>query len=162
MLFQICHFCFTRGPKVTTKQTGTMVTVEAECHMCGEIYKWQSQPFMMGSFPAGNLLLRFGMLTAWASVRKVLLVLKHMGVWVFHEPTYYYHQRHFLIPSIVKYWRSYQAKMFESLRGKDVVLAGDGCHDSVGHSAKYGTYTVFCCTVGLILHFTLVQVNVSM
>ena len=159
MLFQICHHCFARNPEITTKQTGTMITVISTCTACSKIHKWQSQPLMRGNFPAGNLLLSFAMLTAGASLRKVLLVFKHMGLMVFHEPTYYYHQRHFLFPAVVKYWRSYQAKLFEALQGKDVVLAGDGRHDSMGHSAKYGTYTIFCCTVGVILHFSLVQVN---
>ena len=36
----------------------------------------------------------------------------------------------------------------------------DGRHDNMGHSAKYGTYTMFCCTVGLIIHVVLVQVGV--
>ena len=40
-----------------------------------------------------------------------------------------------------------------------VILAGDGHHDSMGHSAKYGAYTIFCCTLPMILHFTLVQVK---
>ena len=40
-----------------------------------------------------------------------------------------------------------------------MVLAGDGRHDSMGHSAKYGTYIIFCCTVGLIIHIVLVQVT---
>ena len=44
--------------------------------------------------------------------------------------------------------------------GKEVVLAGDGRHDSMGHSAKFGTYTMFCCTAGLIIHVVLVQVGV--
>jgi hypothetical protein len=37
-------------------------------------------------------------------------------------------------------------------------LAGDVRHDSMGHSAKYGTYTIFCCTIGLIINIVLVQV----
>ena len=40
-----------------------------------------------------------------------------------------------------------------------VTLAGDGRHDIMGHSAKYGTYTIFCCTVGLIIHIVLVKVG---
>jgi hypothetical protein len=40
----------------------------------------------------------------------------------------------------------------------DLVVAGDGRHDSMGHSAKYCAYTVFCCTVPFIIHFALVQV----
>ena len=138
-----------------------MTTITTKCHSCCQVFSWQSQPFIMGNIPAGNLLLSFAMLTAGASIRKVLLVLKHMGVMVFHEPTYYYHQRHYLIPSIVKHWRQYQQKVFDSLRGKDVILSGDGRHDSMGHSAKYGTYTIFCNTVGKILHFSLVQVNLT-
>ena len=42
-----------------------------------------------------------------------------------------------------------------------VVMAGDGRHDSMGHSAKYCAYTMFCCTLGLIVHFSLVQVEIN-
>lgn len=90
---------------------------------------------------------------------KVLLLFKHMGLLCYSEATYYYHQRHLLFPTIMKFWHSYQEKVITSLNGKEVVLAGDGRHDSMGHSAKYGTYTIFCCTVGLIIHIVLVQVN---
>ena len=43
--------------------------------------------------------------------------------------------------------------------GQKAVIAGDGQHDSMGHSAKFGAYTIFCCTLPLIIHFSLVQVN---
>ena len=87
-------------------------------------------------------------------------VFQHMGVLVYNEPTYYYHQRHLLIPTVVSFWRKYQKNILDTLKGKEVVLAGDGRHDSMGHSAKFGTYTMFCCTVGLIIHVVLVQVGV--
>ena len=109
----------------------------------------------MGRFPAGNLLLSFVILCAGASVKKVLTVFRHMGILVYNEPTYYYHQRHLLIPAIISFWQKYQAKLLDPLKGKGVVIAGDGRHDSMGHSAKYGTYTIFCCTVGLIIHIVL-------
>lgn len=135
-----------------------MLTIEAECSNCGETHTWKSQPDLLGKFPAGNLLLSFAVLSAGTSIRKVLLVFRHMGMLVYHEPAYYYHQRHLLIPSIVAFWRNYQKKLLEQLKDKEVVLAGDGRHDSMGHSAKYGTYTFFCCTIGLIIHIVLVQV----
>ena len=113
----------------------------------------------MGKFPAGNLLLSFATLCAGASIKKMLTVFRHMGVLVYNEPTYYYHQRHLLIPTIISFWRKYQTKLLDSLKGKEVVLAGDGRHDSMGHSAKYGTYTIFCCTVGLIIHIVLLQAS---
>ena len=39
-----------------------------------------------------------------------------------------------------------------------VVMAGDGHHDSMGHSAKFYAYSMFCCTLAKIIHFDLVQV----
>ena len=41
------------------------------------------------------------------------------------------------------------------------MLAGDGRHDSMGHSAKFGAYTMFCCTLPMIIHFALIQVRVK-
>ena len=99
-------------------------------------------------------------LCAGASIEKVLTVFQHMGVLVYNEPTYYYRQRHPLIPTVVSFWRIYQKKILDTLKGKEVVLAGDGRHDSMGHSAKFGTCTVFCCTVSLIIHGVLGQVGV--
>lgn len=42
--------------------------------------------------------------------------------------------------------------------GEGIVMVGDGRHDSMGHCAKYGAYTMFCCTLTKIIHFSLVQV----
>lgn len=148
------------NPEVTSSQTGTLITIETKCNACKEIFTWKSQPFLLGKFPAGNLLLSFAVLCAGASIKKVLMVFQHMGVLVYNEPTYYYHQRHLLIPTVVSFWRKYQKKILDTLKGKEVVLAGDGRHDSMGHSAKFGTYTMFCCTVGLIIHVVLLQVGV--
>lgn len=158
LLFQYCHLCLWPKPNISVSQTGTLITIETKCQKCKKTYTWKSQPLLLGKFPAANLLLSFAIICAGASVKKLLLVFKHMNVLVYQETCYYYHQRHLLIPSIVTYWRSYQAKILETLKGKEVVLAGDGRHDSMGHSAKYGTYTIFCCTVGLIIHIVLVQV----
>ena len=50
--------------------------------------------------------------------------------------------------------------MFAKLKatGNTLVISGDGRHDSMGHSAKFGAYTIFCCTLPLVIHFALVQV----
>ena len=134
-----------------------MLTIDAKRKLCNETMTWKSRHYLLGKFPAGNILLSFGILSDGASTAKVLRVFKHIGLLGYNEVAYYYHQRHLLFPSIVLYWRSYK----KSLNGKDVILAGDGRHDSMGHSAKYGTYTVFCCTIGLIIHIVLVQVTVG-
>ena len=160
LLFQYCHLCMAPSPEVSPSQTGTLLTIETKCSACKGIFTWKSQPFLLRKFPAGNLLLSFAVLCAGASIKKVLTVFQHMGVLVYNEPTHYYHQRHLLIPTVVSFWRKYQKKIFDTLKGKEVVLARDGRHDSMGHSAKFGTYTMFCCTAGLIIHIVLVQVGV--
>lgn len=159
LLFQYCHICLTPNPEVTSSQTGTLPTIETKCNKCKEIFTWKSQPFLLWKFPAGNLPLSFAVLCAGASIKKVLLVFHHMGILMYNEPTYYYHQRHLLLPTVISFLRKNQKKILDTLKGKEVVLAVDGHHDSMGHSAKYGTYTIFCCTVGFIIHIVLLQAS---
>ena len=134
-----------------------MLNINIYCKNCKENFTWKSQPYLFKKFPAGNILLSFGILCAGASVKKVLRVFKNMGLLGYNEVTYYFHQRHFLFPSIVSHWHSYQEKILDSLQGKEVTLAGDGRHDSMGHSAKYCTYTMFCCTIGVIIPRVVIQ-----
>ena len=131
-----------------------MLIIESHCDNCNQSFTWKSQPYLFGKFPAGNILLSFAILCAGASVRKVqgsmkqcilsvnphnseslvsiyffvkvLRVFKNMGLLGYNEVTYYYHQKHFLFPSIVSYWRTYQKNILDSLKEKEVVLAGDG------------------------------------
>lgn len=66
----------------------------------------------------------------------------------------------FVFPAILQHWETYRAGMIEQLKiSKDVVWSGDGRFDSMGHSAKYGLYTMFCCTTLKIIHFELLQVK---
>ena len=50
--------------------------------------------------------------------------------------------------------------MMDKLKKLDggVVIAEDGRHDSMGHSAKFCAYTIFCCTSPMIIHFDIIQV----
>ena len=51
--------------------------------------------------------------------------------------------------------------MIEKVKAPEnpLIIAGDGRHDSMGHSAKYCAYTTLCCTIPQIIHFSLVQVQ---
>ena len=49
---------------------------------------WKSQLHLLGKFPAGNIFLSFGSLSAGASTTKVLRVFKHMGRLGYNEVTY--------------------------------------------------------------------------
>ena len=55
--------------------------------------------------------------------------------------------------------KKYQKGLMDKLKSNEesLVLA-DGRHDSMGHSAKYRAYTIFCCTEPAVINFSLVQV----
>eukprot|EP00112_Aurelia_sp_Birch-Aquarium-sp1_P023357 Seg693.2 transcript_id=Seg693.2/GoldUCD/mRNA.D3Y31 product="hypothetical protein" protein_id=Seg693.2/GoldUCD/D3Y31 len=123
---------------------------------------WKSQPDMAGTrIPAGNFLLSFAILVAGASATKIWTVFGHMELACISLTTYYTHQREKLFPSVYLHWKKYQRKLISDLNslGEQLVVTGDARHDSMGHSAKYGLYSVFCCNTPSIAHFELVQRN---
>lgn len=70
------------------------------------------------------------------------------------------HQKNFLFPVILNYWEQYRASLVEKLKNMaNVVWSGDGRFDSMGHSAKYSAYTMFCNTILKVVHFELLQVS---
>ncbi len=137
-----------------------MVSITQNCPKCGDgAFMWKSQPTILGGFQAGNLLLSLGVLMAGASFTKVHLVLKHAGISVFHPRTFFRHQRKFLFPAILNYWESYQKSLISKIKKlKQVEWCGDGRFDSMGHSAKFGAYSLFCSAVNKIVHIELLQV----
>ena len=80
MLFSmLCFKCKAAKPTVESLKNGSMITVLQHCPNCGNnAFKWSSQPLMFGKFPARNIIL--GVLVAGASISKVLLVFKHIGM----------------------------------------------------------------------------------
>lgn len=150
-----CFKCKTDSPSVSMRKNGTMVTVVQSCRSCaGKSFTWQSQPFILGRYPAGNVMLSFGILMAGASASKVLLCLKHMGLSVISLRTFFLHQNKFLFPSILSSWENYKSRMVDQLKKiSNAVWCGDGRFDSMGHSAKYGVYSMFSSTIMKIVHF---------
>lgn len=145
------------------KQRGTMVIVSQHCSTCGdEAFTWRSQPLIFGRYPAGNILLSFGVLMAGATISKILLVFRHMGLSAYSARTFFVHQKNFLFPVVLNYWERYRAALVSQLKDvANVVWSGDGRFDSMGHSAKYGAYTMFCNTILKVVHFELLQVNAN-
>jgi len=117
---------------------------------------------MFGKYPAGNILLSFGVLMTGASISKIFLVFWHMGLSAYSPRTFFVHQKSFLFPIILSYWERYGAYLIAQLKNvANVVWSGDGWFDSMGHSAKYGAYTMFCNTILKVVHFELHQVSDS-
>ena len=156
-----CFKCRKHTPVVTAVKNGTMVTMTQNCPECGDgAFKWSSQPLIFGRYPAGNILLSFGILMAGASVSRLLLVFKHMGMCCTSIRTYFLHQKQFIFPAILHHWELYRKGLMNKVKQvKNAAWCGDGRFDSMGHSAKYGTYSMFCCSpIDKIVHFELLQV----
>lgn len=153
-----CFNCQTESPKPVLKKNGTMVKVIQLCKNCPG-FTWQSQPLVLGKFPAGNVLFSFAVLMAGASISKVLLFCRHMGLLAISIRTFFVHQKNLLFPSILHHWETYRIQLLNSLKSTDDVWSGDGRFDSMGHSAKYGAYTMFSPTIMKVVHFELLQVK---
>jgi hypothetical protein len=155
-----CFNCKEGKPQVMVKQNGTMVTITQKCTNCTDGFVWRSQPLLLGRYAAGNVMLSFAVLMAGASISKILLVFRHMGLAVFSIRTYFRHQRHLVFPSIFYYWKTYRKSLIDKAKGLNrVEWSGDGRFDSMGHSAKYGVYTMLCTTLMKVVHFEIVQVS---
>ena len=65
-----------------------------------------------------------------------------------------------LFPTIYIYWKKYQSRLLDRIKtsNEPIILSGDARHDSMGHSAKYGAYSICSNTLSSIVHFDLVQV----
>ncbi|KAM7429649.1 hypothetical protein ABFA07_019532 [Porites harrisoni] len=165
LLFNFCHVCKTDNPSIEERQIGTKAVVTSTCHnpKCPkQVNTSHSQPNMPNSgIAAGNFLLCIAVLLAGGSATKVFRIFSHMGLGCVSLNTFFKFQRNKLFPTISLYWEKYQAKLLEKVKAIQggIVLAGDGRHDSMGHSAKFGAYTMFCCTLPMIIHFALIQRN---
>ena len=139
-----------------------MVKVTQEYTKCLYGFEWSSQPVIMGVYAAGNILLSFAIIMGGASISKVSLVFRHMGLAMQSVQSYFHHQRRFLFPTINRYWQTYRITCIEKVKEMDeAVWSGDGRFDSIGHSAKYGFYSMFCTSdkIMKILHFEIVLVR---
>ena len=56
-------------------------------------------------------------------------------------------------------WAKQQNDLFDKIRGQGLLVGGDGRSDSMGYSAKYGSYTTVDLKRNKILHVDLVQSN---
>ena len=151
------------------------VKSQAQKLQCGEMVQWFLLPSIAKSvvtslFFGGHSHLFLGniqlatcysvLVMAGLSPNRLILAGRHMGLSVISPRCYFKHQQKYLFPIITGYWK----KMRDSLVGKmceieKVTLSGDGRFDSVGHSAKYCSYSMFCNKLGKIVHFEIIQVR---
>ena len=156
-----CFNCKNVKPNVEMIENGSMVIVIQRCKHCEpkDHFHWRSQPYILGKHPAGNMLMSFGILLSGCCINKALLMFRHIGLLGISRRTYCKHQQKFLFPAIIKHWKTYQSKMIDLLKNvSENKWSGDGRFDSMGHSAKYGTYTMFSSAISKLVCFKVCQV----
>ena len=159
-----CFHCCAPEPCAEGTICGSMITIVQACKICGPLRKfiWRSQPLVLGKYPAGNIMTSFGMLMSGVNINQTLLMFKHVGLPSISRRTFCYHQRKFHFPMIQKVWNAYQDDLLKQIKQVDgSTWSGDGRFDSMGHSTKYGTYSLYNNNISKIAHFELLQVQFS-
>lgn len=163
-LLQWCHCPKCGCHDVNSQQfatSGSQLSITLNCLSCGSLTTWYSQPFIK-QVPAGNLLMSAAVLFAGASSTKALRVFCHMNVAAVSARTFHRHQRCYLHPAVRSVWRDQQSSLLAVVRGSPVVLGGDGRADSMGHSAKFGSYALMDLQRNKVLDVQLVQVTLGL
>ena len=116
---------------------------------------------MLGNTPAGNVLLSGAILFAGATATKILRVMNHMKLATISLRTFLTHQREYLQPVVQHVWACHQTRAVEELqvKGRPLIIGGDGRADTPGYSAKYGAYTVMNLEDNKVIDAQLVQVS---
>ena len=92
-------------------------------------------------------------LTSGITISQRLLMFKHVSLCSISMRTYFYQQKNLLFPAVLTHWERYQSTLIEKVKlAMDVQWSGHSHFYSMGHSAKYGSYTMFCNTISKIVH----------
>ncbi|XP_033725289.1 uncharacterized protein LOC117315251 [Pecten maximus] len=159
-LFRACPLCSSPSLGNITHSMGTLIKIEQDCGVCGHNRVWNSQP-MVGSIPLGNLKMSCGILFSGALPAKTLRIFQFMNLPSISKETFMKHQKSYLQPAIVDFWRERQRMYLEEARrnGRPICIGGDGRCDTPGHSAKFGSYSVMDLDKGQVIDVQLVQSN---
>ena len=162
-LFKKCVNCGSNTEGAVVSKRGTLIHVQQKCTGCDTNRNWASQPYI-GNMPIGNLLLSAAILFSGSQAAKALRMFNIMNVSGIARSTFFRHQRLYLQPTVIQYWKHQQEELLGQLKEQDggLVLAGDARSDSPGHCAKYGSFTVIEAGVNKVLDIQVVQVLLSM
>ena len=156
-LFQICLKCGSVATITKVSTIRTMLTVE---HVCiqGHHEKWRSQS-MLKKLPEGTLRLAAGILFSGLGFQGTKDLFTIAGIQFFSKTQFFSIQKAILFPAINHVYLTYQDIILERLRSlSNVEVVGDGRCDSLGYSAKYGTYSLMDSTTNQLICFIVVHV----
>ena len=115
-LFSLLKECPVCHSPVTLSSTtnGTLVKVTRECASCSHNNVWHSQT-IINDYPAGNLLMSTGILSAGLLPQKAIRLFEFMNCATISRRTFFRHQKHLLHPAISTVWTNQQFQMLSVL-----------------------------------------------
>ena len=123
--------------------------------------EWVSQP-LVNRAAAGNVLLSGAILFTENTFLHVSEIASTINLAFLSKSDYHKWQKKHLFPVINDLWQQEKAAVLTDLiNSNSVTLLGDGCCDSPGFSAKYGTYTMMDKGSEKIVNFKVCRVKRS-
>lgn len=121
--------------------------------------QWKSQPEAVRFTSQGNLDIVSAITFAGIPVAKFIQFSWLMNLKFMHDATFYRIRNSYIAPVIRKHWKTNQDSVLQELKQcESVYLIGDGRHDSPGHNAKFGTYTLMDSVSGKVVESTVMSV----
>jgi len=158
LLLSICLTCYSTDVQLYQKLSGCMLIVFIKCLCCKTLREWRSQPEIKGT-PYGNVLLSGSILFTGALPSKVIRLLTSLSIACISPRTFFRHQQRYLHQVVSEIWLSKRDSYLVELKDEQLIVGGDGRCDSMGHCAKYGSYTAIELTNNKVLTVELVQSN---
>jgi hypothetical protein len=84
---------------------------------------------------------------------------RFINIKVMSTRTFFYHQKDVLHQAVRNVWVRKRNILLEDLKDKELVLGGDARCDSMGHCAKFGSYSLMELDRNKIITTEIVQVN---
>ena len=158
MLLSICLVCFSRKVTVHLKLCGSMVDQCIKCMCCNFVREWRSQPEIRGAHLL-EMICWLGLLFSGGLQGQLLRALQSINIDGISPRTLFTHQSNYLNNVVNNVWFSQHNTLLNELQGTGLVVGADGRCDSMGHSAKYGSYTAMDLDRNKVLTVELVQSN---
>ena len=158
LLLSIGHFCFSTNVNVSSVMMGSMLLVVIKCSHCKSVREWCSQP-KIRRMSVGDILLSGALLFSGSPPRKTFRMLQSINIICHKTRSFFRHQNNHLHPTIQHQWTSQQHALLQHTKDSGLIIGRDARCDSMGHSAKYGSYTAVDLERNKILNVELVQSN---
>ena len=125
---------------MTSVLFGSMLIAAIKCPHCKSVWEWSSQPKIRG-FAASDILLSEAIVFSGNLSEKAFQLFKSIPIRCHSRQSFFQHQDNHLHPVVKQLWDRQQQELLQEIKEDGLLIGQDARCDSMGHSAKYGSYT---------------------